>query len=127
RLLPFSRAIAAGVKLVMVSNAGYRAYDPTGVPAVLSHPIVTGLLRGKLGFRGVVISDALEAPGPSSRPDPAVAALAAGVDVLLYAGESTARAGYASLVAAGAHGKLPASQLRAPAAPPPPPPPPPPP
>ena len=62
--LPFARAIDAGVKLVMVSNAGYPAYDPTGVPAVISRPIVTGLLRERLGFRGVVISDAMEAPGP---------------------------------------------------------------
>ena len=44
-------AIAAGVDLVMVSNAGYLAYDATGAPAVLSRPIVTGLLRGRLGFR----------------------------------------------------------------------------
>ena len=63
RLPPFEQAIGAKVDLVMVSNAGYAAYDPTGTPAVLSRPIVTGLLRQKLGFSGVVISDALEAPG----------------------------------------------------------------
>ena len=48
------------------------AYDPTAVPAVISRPIVTGLLRERLGFRGVVISDAMEAPGPSGRPHAAV-------------------------------------------------------
>ena len=48
RLVPFARAIDAGVKVVMVSNAGYSAYDPTGVPAVISRPIVTGLLRERL-------------------------------------------------------------------------------
>src|SRR5207248_8108183 len=46
RLAPFAAAVHAGVELVMVSNAGYRAYDPSGLPAVLSRPIVTGLLRG---------------------------------------------------------------------------------
>jgi beta-N-acetylhexosaminidase len=66
RLLPFERAVGAGVDLVMVSNAAYRAYDPNGDPADLSRPIVTGLLRGSLGFRGVVITDVMEAPGPSS-------------------------------------------------------------
>ena len=50
RLPPFEQAIGAKVDLVMVSNAGYAAYDPTGTPAVLSRPIVTGLLRQQLGF-----------------------------------------------------------------------------
>ncbi len=59
---PFQRAIAAGVKLVMVSNASYPRLDSTGTPAVFSHPIVSDLLRSKLGFRGAVISDALNAP-----------------------------------------------------------------
>src|SRR5439155_1695604 len=76
RLAPFTAAVKAGVELVMVSNAGYRAYDPSGLPAVLSRRIVTGLLRGKLGFDGVVISDSLSAPGPSSRPHPNVTAIA---------------------------------------------------
>ena len=44
------RRSTRGVDLVMVSNAGYTAYDPTGTPAVLSRPIVTGLLREQLGF-----------------------------------------------------------------------------
>ena len=51
----------AGVKLVMVSNASYPALDPSGVQAVFSHTIVTGLLRDTLGFRGVVVTDALDA------------------------------------------------------------------
>jgi beta-N-acetylhexosaminidase len=112
RLLPFAHAIDAGVKVVMVSNAGYAVYDPTGAPAVVSRPIVTGLLRDGLGFRGVVISDAMEAPGPSGRPHAAVSALAAGVDVLLYAGEGSSAAGYADAVAAARSGALPLSVLR---------------
>src|SRR5262249_52445622 len=70
RLAPFAAAVRAGVDLVMVSNAGYRAYDASGLPAVLSRPIVTGLLRWKLGFDGVVISDAMEAPGPQRATRP---------------------------------------------------------
>jgi beta-N-acetylhexosaminidase len=65
RLLPFERAVENGVDLVMVSNAGYTAYDPSGAPADLSRPIVTGILRDRLGFRGVVITDAMEAPARS--------------------------------------------------------------
>jgi beta-N-acetylhexosaminidase len=113
RLAPFAAAVRAGVDLVMVSNAGYRAYDASGLPAVLSRPIVTGLLRGRLSFDGVVISDALEAPGPQSRRAPNVKALAAGVDVLLYTGEAGGKAAYDELLAAARSGELPVSTLRA--------------
>jgi beta-N-acetylhexosaminidase len=111
RLLPFERAVGAGVDLVMVSNAAYRAYDPTGAPADLSRPIVTGLLRHSLGFRGVVITDAMEAPGPSSRAGAAVAALAAGDDILLYTKEIDSANAFAQVVAAATSGALPAGVL----------------
>jgi beta-N-acetylhexosaminidase len=111
RLAPFRAAIAGGVDLVMVSNAGYTAFDRSGVPAVLSRPIVTGLLRGRLGFRGVTISDALEAPGPRARADAAVAASKAGMDVLLYVNEADSEAAYAQLLAGARSGVLPRTAL----------------
>jgi beta-N-acetylhexosaminidase len=95
---PFQRAIAAGVKLVMVSNASYPRLDSTGTPAVFSHPIVSDLLRSKLGFSGAVISDALNAPAPYRTPDAPGRALAAGVDLLLYTSGSAAHYGYEELV-----------------------------
>jgi beta-N-acetylhexosaminidase len=98
-LEPFRSAIEAGVKLVMVSNASYPKLDPGGTPAVFSHPIVSGLLRGKLGFRGAVVSDALNAPAPERTPDAPGRALAAGVDLLLYTSGSAAHYGYEELVA----------------------------
>jgi beta-N-acetylhexosaminidase len=58
--LPYKAAIAAGVKLIMVSWAVYPALDP-GRPAGLSATIVDGELRQRLGFQGVTITDALEA------------------------------------------------------------------
>ena len=116
RLLPFRRAVDAGVKLVMVSNAGYTSLDPSGTPAVLSRPIVTGLLRERLGYDGVVVTDAMETPGPGSRADAPLAALRAGVDVLLYTSESTSARAYDQLVAAAGDGSLPAARLRASAA-----------
>ena len=103
-LLPFRAAVNAGVKLVMISNAGYAAYDASGLPAVLSQPIVTGLLRVSLGYGGAVISDAFEAPGPSSRPHPGATALNAGVDLLLYTSEPTGADGYGALLAAAQAG-----------------------
>ena len=58
--LPYRAAIAAGVKLVMLSWAVYPALDPAR-PAGLSPAIVQGELRQRLGFRGVTITDALGA------------------------------------------------------------------
>jgi beta-N-acetylhexosaminidase len=57
---PYRAAIAAGVKLVMVSWAKYSALAPK-TPAGLSSAIVNGELRQRLGFKGVTITDALEA------------------------------------------------------------------
>jgi beta-N-acetylhexosaminidase len=106
RLAPYRRAIRSGVRLVMASNASYRALDPSGLPALLSPAIVRGLLRSDLGFRGVVITDAIEAPGPARYPDAPVRALKAGVDVVLFTGEGSSAAGFRRLVQAARRGTL---------------------
>ena len=98
RLAPFRAAIAAGTKLVMVSNASYPAFDPSGVQAVFSHAIVTGLLRERLGFDGVVVTDALDAGAVARVQHAPARALAAGVDLLLYSQTAASEVGYASLV-----------------------------
>jgi beta-N-acetylhexosaminidase len=98
RLAPFKAAIAAGTKLVMVSNASYPALDPSGTQAVFSHTIVTGLLRDQLGFGGVVVTDALDAGAVVHVPHAPARALAAGVDLLLYSETGASEAGYESLV-----------------------------
>jgi len=96
-LAPFESAIAAGVKLVMVASAAYPKLDATGAPAVFSRPIVTGLLREQLGFEGVVVTDALDAPAPAGTPHAPARALRAGVDLLLYTSGAAAHAGYVEL------------------------------
>jgi beta-N-acetylhexosaminidase len=98
RLAPFEAAIAAGAKLVMVSNASYPALDRSGTPAVFSHTIVGELLRRQLGFDGVVVSDALDAGAVAHVADEPGRALAAGVDLLLYSRTSASEAGYSQLV-----------------------------
>ncbi|SDT82714.1 beta-N-acetylhexosaminidase [Streptomyces sp. TLI_053] len=91
---PYRAAIAAGVRLVMLSWAVYPALDPVR-PAGLSRTVVGGELRGRLGFRGVTITDALEARalaqigGTGAR---AVAAADAGMDVLLCSGQDPRQA-----------------------------------
>jgi beta-N-acetylhexosaminidase len=106
RLAPFRAAIGAGVRLVMVSNASYPAFDPTGLPASLSPPIVRGLLRGRLGFHGVVITDTLAAPGPRRYVDAPLRALKAGVDVLLLDDEASSATAYEQLLVAARRGTL---------------------
>jgi beta-N-acetylhexosaminidase len=96
-LEPFIRAVKAGVKLVMVSSAAYPRLDTSGTPAMFSRPIVTTLLRERIGFKGVVVTDALDAPAAARTPDAPARALAAGVDLLLYTSGSAAHAGYVEL------------------------------
>ena len=82
---PFRAAIAAGVRMVMTSWAVYPALDPR-LPSGLSPTIVGGELRQRLKFRGVTITDALEAGAIASFGTPAqcsVLAAQAGIDVLL--------------------------------------------
>ncbi len=98
-LRPFRRAIDAQVQLVMVSSASYPALDPSGRPAVFSRRILEGLLRGELGFEGVIVTDALDAPAAARAYHPATRAIAAGADLLLYTSEKTSERGYATLVA----------------------------
>jgi beta-N-acetylhexosaminidase len=108
--LPYPAAIRAGVELVMSSWAVYPALDPV-LPAGLSPTIVQGELRDRLGFRGVTITDALEAGalqafGPP--PGRAVLAARAGADLLMFAGRdvSVAAAGVDALVTALEDGGL---------------------
>jgi beta-N-acetylhexosaminidase len=86
-LKPFRAAVDAGVGMVMVSTATYKTLG-ANKPAALSPTIVKGLLRGQLGFDGVVITDDLEGAAISGTLPPVVAArsaLEAGDDLLLYA------------------------------------------
>lgn len=83
-LEPFRTAIDAGVPFVMVSLATYDQIDPAHL-AAFSPTIIGDLLRGQLGFRGVVISDALDAKAVTSIA-PAARALAfldAGGDMII--------------------------------------------
>ena len=82
---PFQRAITAGVPVVMISSAVYTKIDATQ-PAAFSRPVITDLLRTRLHFAGVVISDDLgKAVAVAVVPaaDRAVRFVAAGGDLVL--------------------------------------------
>lgn len=85
-MLPFAIAIESGVASVMTAHVAYPALDPSGLPATLS-PAIMRELRDRLGFDGLVVTDALIMDGALSgrrESDAAVEAVRAGVDVLLY-------------------------------------------
>jgi beta-N-acetylhexosaminidase len=115
-LPPFVAAIAAGSLAVMPGHL--RVPELTGpLPATLSPAAVTGLLRGELGFTGVVICDALEMKAASAVfgiPEAAVLAVIAGVD-LLCLGRDTDEAMYhavrAAIADAVASGRLAGGRL----------------
>ena len=90
-LEPFRAAIGADVPLIMASHALYPALDPEHI-ASQSPAILQDLLRGELGFDGVVITDSLEADAVLSRSSVEVAAersLAGGADLLLMTGRGS--------------------------------------
>jgi beta-N-acetylhexosaminidase len=84
-LPPFRAAIAAGVDAIMTAHIKMPNLDPTGVPATMSHRILTELLRDELGYRGVIVTDALGMGGANVFPaeEIPVMALEAGADELL--------------------------------------------
>jgi beta-N-acetylhexosaminidase len=92
-LLPFEAAIAAGASSIMSSHILLPQLDPAN-PATFSRPILEGLLRGELGFTGVIVSDALDMVGASGEigiAAAAVRAVAAGCDLLCIGTKNTDR------------------------------------
>jgi beta-N-acetylhexosaminidase len=100
-LPPFEAAIGAGVPLVMVGHARYPALDRLRI-ASQSSPIIEGLLRGDLGFRGVVVTDAMEARASlatGNLTQVAERAVRAGADLVLLTGKRSYKPVYEHLLA----------------------------
>jgi beta-N-acetylhexosaminidase len=106
---PFQDAIDAGVDMVMTSTASYPSLGSREA-AALAPQIVQGLLREQLGFQGVIITDDLEGDAISDERNPAnaaVAALAAGNDLALFAlSSATATRAFDAVVKATKAGEL---------------------
>lgn len=85
--IPFKDGIRAGATSVMVGHLNVPALDPGGTPSSLSKIIIKDYLKGKLGFKGLVISDALNMKAVSDKygkVEVAVKAFEAGCDILVY-------------------------------------------
>ena len=85
-LIPFQKAITAGVEMLMTAHVLYPKMDPL-MPATLSRFFLTEILRKKMGFQGLIVSDDLDMKALYNRgfslPEVMVQALGAGVDILL--------------------------------------------
>lgn len=86
-LYPFKKILKAGIGGVMVAHLNIPALDSSGVASTLSRPIVTDLLKDKLGFKGLVVTDAMNMKGVTKNNLPGVVdkdAVLAGNDLLEF-------------------------------------------
>ncbi len=114
-LAPFKALIDAGVDAVMSTHIILPALDPTpGVPATLSRPILTGLLRDELKFKGLVFTDSMSMYAISKNWAPgkaAAEAVKAGVDFVLHSPDD--EAAFRGIKAAVESGEIGQEQLNA--------------
>lgn len=107
--VPFESAISGGVDAMMIAHVQYPALDETDI-ASMSEPIITGLLRNKMGFTGLVISDDFRMEGLTTRydiGDAAVRFILAGGDIVMCGAQSDKQQAIVeALAAAAADGRL---------------------
>ncbi|WP_127573710.1 glycoside hydrolase family 3 N-terminal domain-containing protein [Georgenia faecalis] len=106
-LPPFQAAIEAGADSIMTAHIAVPALDPSGRPATLSEPILTGLLREEMGFDGVIVTDSLSMAGVReefSDDRVPVEAILAGADQMLM--PPNLRVAYDGVIAAVESGEL---------------------
>ncbi len=85
-LYPFKHLISENADMVMVAHLNVPALDSTGTPSSISKPIITDLLKNKLGYKGIVITDALNMKGVCDHLEKKMISLEAykaGVDIFL--------------------------------------------
>lgn len=83
-LLPFKQLSHRGLKAIMVGHLNVPGLDSTGLPATLSHKVVTQILKDSIGFNGLIITDGMNMASVTSGFDqPFVKAIKAGNDILL--------------------------------------------
>lgn len=115
-LVPFDRVIAAGAPAIMVTHAAVPGLTQPGEPTSLSRAAITGELRGRQRFTGLVITDSLgmgAVTATTPEPDAVEKAIAAGADIALVSGTKVVAAANARLVDAISSGRIPADQVLA--------------
>ncbi|HYT76738.1 MAG TPA: glycoside hydrolase family 3 protein [Vicinamibacterales bacterium] len=112
---PFRAGIAAGAGAVMIAHIEMPALDPApNTPTTLSRPIVSGVLRGEMGFDGIIYTDSMGMAGVAALYKPgeaAVRAIKAGNDVVLHSPDEGAA--FAAIKSAAQSGEIPQAQIDA--------------
>ena len=111
-IAPFKKLIDEGVHSVMVAHLNVPAMDNSGLPTTLSSKVITDYLKGTLGFKGIVITDALNMEGVAKGRLPGeidYLAFKAGNDVLLFS--QNVKDGKARIIKAIESGDIPESRL----------------
>lgn len=116
-LAPFRAALAVGVGAVMTSHILFPALASDGLPATMSRPVLTGLLRETLGHRGLIISDCLEMNAIVANfgtADAARRSIQAGADLVCVSHTpARQREAYASILSAAEAGGIDPAQIEA--------------
>ena len=112
-LAPFKRLIAEGVASIMSAHVLFPAVEPDPIPATLSRRVLTGLLRGGLGYDGLIVTDCLEMKAIDGRYDhAAVRAVIAGADVVCVSHTASLQeAAFDEIKAAVLDGTIPESRI----------------
>jgi beta-N-acetylhexosaminidase len=115
-LVPFQAAVGAGVEAVMTAHIVYPELEP-GLPATISAAVIQGLLRGELGFDGLVVTDCMEMAAIQDGWGTARAsllAIKAGADLVLISHQPALQeAAFQAVLQAAYAGELPLSQIDA--------------
>lgn len=85
-LKPFRYMSARGAEMIMIAHVIAESLDPEKVPSSISHKVITDILKGEMGYKGLVITDALQMHGVTDyagEKNPALLAYEAGADLLL--------------------------------------------
>ncbi len=119
-LLPFRAAVASDTAFIMTAHCAYPSLDETLTPATLSRPILTDILRDKMRFKGIIITDCLEMSAIAknlSAPQAVLGAVRAGASMLLVCHTPEEQvAAIGALGRAAETGEIPAETLDAAAA-----------
>lgn len=86
-IYPFRELIKEGVGGIMVAHLDIPAMDSTNTPSTLSKPIITGILKEKLGFKGLIVTDAMNMKGVTEGNEPGIVdkeAVLAGNDLIEF-------------------------------------------
>lgn len=85
-LIPFKRAVASGVTFIMPAHIAYPNISGQTIPATASKDVITGILRNKLGFKGLVVSDSFRMEGigkSGGEADTSALSIMSGCDIIL--------------------------------------------